>query len=146
MMKNTLVFFKERDISSCFMLLLTGFLIAGSHQLITLIFVLLMSCYSYHKGMIQYLVYVISICLSSLLFRNTSGIIYLTFVAFDFICMKGYSLVKLDATKLMKYWNTAILLLTSYLLYENVNTSIILGASCFVLHHFLISMKVKENI
>lgn len=136
MMKNTLVFFKERDISSCFMLLLTGFLIAGSHQLITLIFVLLMSCYSYHKGMIQYLVYVISICLGSIVFRNTSGIIYLTFVAFDFICMKGYSLVKLDATNLMKYWNTAILLLTSYLLYENVNTSIILGAGCFVLHHF----------
>lgn len=136
MMKNTLIFIKEKEIASCFMLMMIGLLFAGSQQLYTMVFVLLMSCYCYHKGMIQYLLFAISLICGCLLFKNAFGVIYLTYVAFAFICMKGYSLVKLDAKGLMKYWNTAILLLISYLLYENVNTSIILGASCFILHHF----------
>lgn len=144
MMKNTLIFIKEREIASCFILLVCGLLFATSQQLFTMVFVLLVSCYAYHKGMIQYLLFLISLACGVFVFKNTLGIIYLTFAVFDFICMKGYSFVKLDAGSLMKYWNTAILLLTSYLLYESVNTSIILGASYFVLQHFFDQYEIES--
>ncbi|NBK98041.1 MAG: hypothetical protein EOM50_08485 [Erysipelotrichia bacterium] len=135
MIKNTLVFIKERDFKSTLLILLSGCLLSFSQQPLTMLLVLLMSCYTYKKGILHYLLFTIALCSGGVL-NNPLAIIYFVFALFDFICLKGYALLKLDAMHLMKYWNSAILLLVVYLLKEDVNTVLVLAASYFTLHFF----------